>query len=194
MEREHPASSGFFISERLIMQIDDKMYVAIDYTLTLANGEKVDGSPEGRPFGFITGAGQVIPGLENQLMGKEEGHESRIVVAPEEGYGAVNQDLFQDIPLTQFPDDCEVAPGMTFEAQGPHGPVLIQVKEVNGDTVTIDLNHPLAGEQLHFDVKVVEVREPSQQELSQLEQQAASCGCGCGTEDQSNCGAGCGCC
>ncbi|HEJ83678.1 MAG TPA: peptidylprolyl isomerase [Desulfobacteraceae bacterium] len=176
------------------MQIDNNVYVAIDYRLTLASGEEVDSSPEGRPFGFITGTGQVIPGLENQLMGKTTGNQEKIVVDPEEGYGPVNENLLQEIPKDQFPADCEVEPGMTFQAQGPQGPVMLRIKEVKDDgKVVVDLNHPLAGEQLHFDVKVVEVREPSAEELAQLEQQAAGCGCGCGTDEQSNCGSGCGC-
>lgn len=176
------------------MQIEDKLYVAIDYKLSLADGEEVDSSPEGQPFGFIIGAGQIIPGLEKQLLGKESGYESTIVVDPEEGYGQVNENLFQEVPREQFPDDCEIEPGMTFQAQGPQGPVLLSVKEIKDDgTVVVDLNHPLAGKELHFDVKVVEVREPSAAELAALEQQASGCGCGCGTAESENCGSGCSC-
>jgi len=176
------------------MQIDEKKYVAIDYTLTLATGEEIDSSPEGQPFGFIIGAGQVIPGLEKGLMGKVSGDQSRIVIDPADGYGMVNENLFQEIPRSQFPDDCTIEPGMTFQAQGPHGQVMLTVKQVNdNETVTIDLNHPLAGQELHFDVKVVEVREPNAAEMASLEQQAAGCGCGCGTDDQANCGSGCNC-
>lgn len=176
------------------MQIEDNKYVTIEYELNLASGEKVDSSPEGQPFGFITGTGQIIPGLEKQLMGKAAGDEEKIVVDPQEGYGPVNENLFQEIPRDQFPADCEVEPGMTFQAQGPQGPVMIRVKEVNeNDTVTVDLNHPLAGEELHFDVKVVEVREPSAEELAQLQQQPTGCGCGCGTKQPDDCGSGCNC-
>lgn len=175
------------------MQIDNKMYVAMDYKLSLASGEEVDSSVEGQPFCFITGAGQIISGLENQLMGKTAGEKATIIVEPGDGYGPVDENLFQEIPKDQFPADCEIEPGMTFQAQGPHGPILLNIKEVNdGDMVIVDLNHPLAGEQLHFDVNVVEVREPSAEELAQLEQQAAGCGCGCDTEVQSA-GCGCGC-
>ena len=177
------------------MNIDDRMYVAIEYKLSLASGEEIDKSQEGQPFGFITGAGQIIPGLEKALMGKTTGHEATIVVEPEEGYGTVNEELFQDVPNSQFPEDCEIEPGMTFHAQGPNGPIMVRVKDLNdNDTVTVDLNHPLAGEQLHFDVKVVEVREANAQELAMLEQQSAGCGCGCGVDDPSECGSGsCGC-
>ena len=175
------------------MQIDNKVYVAIDYKLALDSGEEVDSSPEGQPLGFIVGSGMIIPGLEKQLMGKVAGDESKIVVEPEEGYGPVHDNLFQEIPRDQFPADCEVEPGMTFQAQSPQGPVLVNIKEMKDEkTVVIDMNHPLAGKQLHFDVKVVEVREPSSEELAQLEQQAAA-GCGCGVTDKSDCGPGCSC-
>jgi FKBP-type peptidyl-prolyl cis-trans isomerase SlyD len=171
------------------MNIEDKVYVAIDYRLSLPGGEEVDKSVE--PFGFVTGAGQIIPGLEKELMGKSEGYEAQVVVGPEDAYGPVNENLVQEIPRSQFPEDTEIEPGMTFHAQGPQGPIMLTVKTVNdNETVTVDLNHPLAGKELHFDVKVVEVREPTAQELALAEQQVAGCGCGCDTTDQSGCGTG----
>jgi FKBP-type peptidyl-prolyl cis-trans isomerase SlyD len=181
------------------VNIADKLYVAIDYRLTLDSGEEIDKSTAGEPLGFITGSGQIIPGLENALMGMKVGDSSRIVVEAEDAYGAISEDLFQDIPMEQFPDGIKVEPGMTFEAHGPHGPVMISVARVNAidDTVTVDLNHPLAGKRLCFDVNVVEVREPSAEELSEL---AADCGCGCGSqsggscEPAGGCGSGCNCC
>lgn len=171
------------------MKIDDKVYVAIEYKLTLASGEEVDSSPEGEPLGFVTGSGQIIPGLEKALMGKSKGDRSQVVVEPEDGYGPVDESMFQDIPRSQFPDDCEVEPGMTFHAQGPHGPFMVSVARINDDdTVTVDMNHPLAGQQLHFDVTVVEVREPSAGELAALTAESSGCGCGCGTADTGSCG------
>jgi FKBP-type peptidyl-prolyl cis-trans isomerase SlyD len=179
------------------VNIADKLYVAIDYRLALDSGEEIDRSPAGDPLGFIAGSGQIIPGLEIALMGMKVGDSSRIVVEPEDAYGAVSEDLFQDIPMDQFPAEVKVEPGMTFEAHGPHGPVMISVARVNAvdDTVTVDLNHPLAGKRLCFDVNVVEVREPSADELSEL---AADCGCGShgagSCEPGGGCGSGCGCC
>jgi len=179
------------------MNIDDRMYVAIDYKLALASGEEVDSTQEGKPFGFIAGTGQIIPGLEKELLGKKAGYETKVTVEPEEGYGQIDDNLFQEVPRDQFPADTEVKAGMTFHAQAPHGPIMLRVKAVSeNDMVTVDLNHPLAGEQLHFDVKVVEVREPSKEELDFLEkqqQQAAGCGCGCDAEDSADCGSGCSC-
>ena len=175
------------------MNIADKMYVAIDYTLTLESGQEVDKSAAGQPLGFITGTGQIIPGLEKALIGKEAGYNSKIVIGPEDAYGAVREDLFQEIPKSQFPADVEIKPGMAFEAQGPRGPFMITVSKVNdNETVTVDLNHPMAGKELHFDIKVVEVREPTADELAQAVSQFSS-GCGCGSDEADGCGPGCNC-
>ncbi len=179
------------------MKITDKLYVAMDYKLSLASGEEVDGSPAGEPLGFIAGTGQIIPGLEQALMGMSAGDGSRITVEPEDAYGPVSKDMFHEIPRSQFPDDVTVEPGMTFHAQGPHGQIVMSVAELkDNDVVVVDLNHPLAGQQLFFDVNIVEVREPSAEELSQAEQaqqQEEAGGCSCGSTDQSECGPGCSC-
>ena len=177
------------------MNIADKMYVTIDYTLTLESGQEIDKSPEGQPLGFITGTGQIIPGLEKALLGRIAGDSAKVVVEPEDAYGPVKDDLFQEVPNSQFPSDVDVKAGMAFEAQGPQGPFMITVAKINdNDTVTVDLNHPMAGKQLHFDVNVVEVREPTAEELAQAAASFSS-GCGCGSEDTNTdaCGPGCNC-
>jgi FKBP-type peptidyl-prolyl cis-trans isomerase SlyD len=185
----------FLFYRRIQMNIEDKKYVAIEYTLSLDSGQEIDKSPEGQPLGFIAGTGQIIPGLEKALMGMAAGDNAQLVVEPEDAYGPVNDKLFQDIPKGQFPDDVEIKPGMAFEAQGPKGPFMITVSKINdNDTVTVDLNHPMAGKQLHFDVNVVEVREPTAEELAQVAA-SMSAGCGCGTQDAESaaCGPGCNC-
>ncbi len=178
------------------MKIADKLYVAMDYKLSLVSGEEVDSSLAGEPLSFITGAGQIIPGLEQALMGMSAGDGGRITVEPEDAYGPVSKDLFHEIPRSQFPDDVKVEPGMTFHAQGPQGQIVMSVTELkDNDVVVVDLNHPLAGQQLFFDVNIVEVREPSAKELSQAErmQQQEAGGCSCDSTDQSECGPGCSC-
>ena len=190
------------------MNIADNMFVAIDYTLTLESGQEIDKSPEGQPLGFIAGTGQIIPGLEKALMGRAAGDSAKLVVEPEDAYGPVKDDLLQEIPKTQFPSDIDVTPGMAFEAQGPNGPFMITVAKVNdNDTITVDLNHPMAGKQLHFDVNVVEVREPTADELAKVAaslssgcgcggdgpKDADACGCADGSEDTPTCGSGCNC-
>jgi len=179
------------------MNIAEKLYVAIEYTLTLESGQEIDKSPEGQPLGFIAGTGQIIPGLEKALMGRTAGDSAKLVVEPEEAYGPIKDELFQEIPKSQFPGDVEIKPGMAFEAQGPNGPFMISVAKINdNDTVTVDLNHPMAGKQLHFDVNVIEVRQPSAEELAQVAaSMSAGCGCGCDSdsEDAPSCGSGCNC-
>lgn len=172
------------------MNIAEKSYVSMDYRLTLETGEEVDSSPDGKPLGFITGAGQLIPGLEKALIGKAAGDSAQITVEPEEGYGPVRDDMLQEVAKSEFPADTEIKEGMTFQAQGPNGPFMIKVATVNdNDTVTVDLNHPLAGKRLVFDIKIVEVREPTAAEIAQL-----SAGCACGSSpDEAQCGSGCNC-
>jgi len=198
MMRTQQASSGYFLFyRRKQMNIADRMYVAIDYTLTLESGQEIDKSPEGEPLGFITGTGQIIPGLEKALMGRLAGDSAKLVVEPEDAYGPVKEDMFQEIPKSQFPGDVDLKPGMAFEAQGPQGPFMITIANINdNDTVTVDLNHPMAGKQLHFDVNVAEVREPTAEELAEAAARANSGGCACGpadTEKESICGSGCNC-
>lgn len=174
------------------MNIADKLYVAFDYKLTLDSGEKVDSSSEGQPLGIITGSGQIIPGLEKAMMGRTVGDSVKISFEPEEAYGQVNPELYQDVPRNQFPGDMELQPGMTFQAQGPQGPMVINIKEIKDEnTVVIDLNHPLTGKKLHFDVNIVEVREPTAEELSGL---SSGCNCDCSAEEQAGCGTKGGCC
>jgi FKBP-type peptidyl-prolyl cis-trans isomerase SlyD len=163
------------------MKIQDRAYVAIEYTLTLDSEEVVDRSEPDRPFGFILGASQVIPGLEKGLEGMEQGQSAKITVEAEEGYGQPRQELFREIPREHFPDDAEIEANMIFEANGPHGPVRFRVESVSDDVVVANLNHPLAGERLHFDLKVTEVREARAEELEALKQNAdctpESCAC-----------------
>jgi FKBP-type peptidyl-prolyl cis-trans isomerase SlyD len=177
------------------MNIADKLFVAIDYTLTLESGQEIDKSPEDQPLGFITGTDQIIPGLEKALMGRAAGESAKLVIEPEDAYGPVKDELFQEIPKDQFPSEVDVKPGMAFEAQGPNGPFMITVAKINdNDTITVDLNHPMAGKQLHFDVNVVEVREPTEEEMAQAAAKFSSgCGCGCGTEEPDTSGSGCNC-
>jgi FKBP-type peptidyl-prolyl cis-trans isomerase SlyD len=174
------------------MNIADKLHVAFDYKLTLDSGKEIDSSPEGQPLGFVTGSGQIIPGLEKAMMGMAVGDSLKISVESGDAYGQVNPELFKDVPRNQFPAEIELQPGMTFQSQGPQSPITINIKEIKDDiTVVIDLNHPLAGERLHFDVNIAEVREPTAEELSGL---STGCSCGCSTEEKSDCGTKGGCC
>jgi FKBP-type peptidyl-prolyl cis-trans isomerase SlyD len=170
------------------MKIAKNLFVAIEYCLSLDSGEEVDRSRSGNPLNFITGTDQIISGLEKEIMGMEAGDSANITVEPDDAYGPAREDLVHEIPRSQFPADADIKPGVKLQAQSPNGPIMIIIKTVDDDTVTVDLNHPLAGQRLHFDVKIVEVREPSAQELSTEAE-----GCSCSTESPDNCGPGCSC-
>lgn len=140
--------------------------VTIHYTLTNDQGEELDSSRvEGRePLSYLEGAQNIIGGLESALNGKGKGDQAKVSVAPAEGYGEVNEELIQPVPRSAFEGVDTIEPGMQFQAQTPGGPQVVRVVEVSEDTVTIDANHPLAGETLHFDVEILETREATQEE------------------------------
>jgi FKBP-type peptidyl-prolyl cis-trans isomerase SlyD len=170
------------------MNIEDKTFVAIDYRLSLDSGEEIDRSPDGKPLGFVTGTGRILPGLEKELMGMVAGNSARVTLEAKDAYGEVNKNLLRDVPANEFPKDVEIKEGKAFRAQSARGPVTITIARVNDDeTVTIDLNHPMAGKRLHFELKVVEVREPLAGEI--VEETA---GCACGPEGGDGCGSGAG--
>lgn len=164
------------------MKINGKKHVGLAYTLTLDSGEEVDRSEPGRPLEFICGVGQIIPGLEKELDGRDAGESFQVVVEAEDGYGPYNESAVQDIPRTAFPEKLDLEVGMVFQAHGPHGPTTIRVKEIKEDVVVGDFNHPLAGQRLNFDVEIISVREPTDEELKAAEaacSPAACAACGC---------------
>lgn len=147
------------------MQIAKNAVVAIDYTLTDGEGQVLDTSQGRGPLAYLHGAGNIIPGLENALEGKAEGDKVNVSVPPEEGYGQRDESLIQAVPKKMFAETAEPEPGMQFQAQGPDGARVLTILKVEDDQVTVDANHPLAGQELNFDVAVVNVREASEEEL-----------------------------
>ena len=148
------------------MQVEKNKVVSIDYTLTNAEGQTLDTSRGREPLSYLHGVGQIIPGLENALEGKAEGDAVQAVVPPDQGYGARNDRLVQEVPRQAFAGVQEVRPGMQFQAQTSGGPRVVTVVGVGNDTVKVDANHPLAGQTLHFDVNVVGVRDATPEELN----------------------------
>jgi len=149
------------------LMIGDNVVVSIHYTLTDDAGEVLDSSQGADPLNYLHGAGNIIPGLEQALVGKTTGAALQVSVAPEDAYGEVNPELVQLVPASAFQGVETIEPGMAFEAQDSQGNSRrIVVKSVDGDQVTIDANHPLAGAQLNFDVQVVEVRDATAEEIA----------------------------
>lgn len=148
------------------MQIAQNTVAAIDYTLKDDAGEVLDSSEGREPLNYLHGAGNLIPGLEQALEGSTEGDSLQVTVSPEEGYGTRSEELVQAVPMDAFAGVDEVEAGMRFQATDDQGNVrVVTVTDVADDQVTVDANHPLAGQQLHFDVSVVEVREASSEEI-----------------------------
>jgi FKBP-type peptidyl-prolyl cis-trans isomerase SlyD len=147
------------------VKIAHEKVVSIHYTLTDSAGTVLDSSSGSHPLAYLHGFGNIIPGLENALEGKATGDKFSVTVEPGEGYGERDEGLVQAVPRTAFKGVKELAPGMQFQAQGPQGTRLVVVTQVTADIVTVDANHPLAGQTLHFEVEVSEVREATSEEL-----------------------------
>jgi FKBP-type peptidyl-prolyl cis-trans isomerase 2 len=137
--------------------IQEGSKVTLEYTLKLGDGQVVDTSEGREPFVYQHGAGQILPALEEELAGLSAGTEKELTLAPEQGYGPVNDELFQAVPADQIPEAArhEGAQLVSRDQQGNERP--LRVHEVREEEIVLDLNHPLAGESLHFDVKVVSV-------------------------------------
>ncbi len=147
------------------MQIAKNTVVAIDYTLTDDQGSVLDTSKGGEPLLYVQGIGNLIPGLEKALEGKQPGDHIQVAVPPEEAYGERDDDDLQVVPRSMFEDSTGLEVGMQVQAQSDSGPQVLTVTALDADSVTLDGNHPLAGETLNFDVRVVEVRAATAEEL-----------------------------
>ena len=150
----------------MTLMVGDNMVVSMHYTLTDTQGKVLDSSESAEPLAYLHGANNIIPGLERGLIGKTVDDECQVTVAPEEGYGAVIPELVQSVDKAAFEGVESLEAGMAFEARSPEGEVQrVVITEINGDQVTVDGNHPLAGVTLNFDVKIVSVRDATAEEL-----------------------------
>ncbi len=148
------------------MQVTNQKVVTLDYTLTEDQGEVIDQSQDGQ-FAYLHGSNNIIPGLEQALDGREPGEELSVTLEPEDAYGERDERLIQNVPKDMFPEEAEIAVGNQFQAQGPDGsPILLTVTDIQEQEVEVDANHPLAGQTLNFAVKVIDVRDPSDEELA----------------------------
>ena len=146
--------------------IKQNSVVTMHYELKDAQGEILDSSEGQDPLTYLHGAGNIIVGLEEQLVGKAAGDNVSAVVSPEKGYGEPVDALIQVVPKEAFGaevDNIEV--GMRFQAETEQGPVPVVVTAVDDANVTVDGNHPLAGKELHFNVTISDVRDASQEEI-----------------------------
>ena len=147
------------------MKVADNTVVVIDYTLTNNEGQVIDSSEGAGPLAYLHGAGNIIPGLEDALLGKEAGDEVKASIEPANAYGERHEALKQEVPAELFSGVEKVEVGMQFQSETDQGPVLVTVTEGGTETITVDGNHPLAGVHLNFDVNIREVRAATQEEL-----------------------------
>jgi len=148
------------------MSITDGQVVSIHYTLTDDAGEVIDSSAGGEPLAYLHGHGNLVPGLERELTGKNAGDRLKVKVAPADGYGEYNRELVQSVPRRSLRGLADVKVGMRLQAHTADGARAVTVTRVSGDMVTLDGNHPLAGKNLNFDIEVAAVRAATEEELS----------------------------
>ena len=142
--------------------------ISFHYTLTNKAGEVIDTSRDSKdPFSYMEGVGQIIPGLEKPMALLAVGDVRKIEVSAVDAYGVHDAQLIVDVPRAKLPNSQELTAGDQFQASGPQGEqLLFRVLEINGDTVKLDGNHPLAGEDLIFDVEVLKIRDATKEELA----------------------------
>lgn len=147
------------------MQVAENKVVYIHYTLTNNAGETLDSSSGGEPLAYLHGFGNIISGLEKALVGKEAGDNVNVVIDPEDAYGERSDQLIQDVPREALQNIEDLQEGMQLQAQTEQGVQVFTVTSVGVEKVTLDANHPLAGETLTFDVEITEIRDASSEEL-----------------------------
>ena len=145
--------------------VTDGKVVSMEYTLHV-DGQVIDSSAEGEPLQYLHGAANIIPGLEREMEGMRVGESKKVIVEPLEGYGEMDEEAYADVPRSEFPDDMPLQPGVGMQLTTPDGqPMYARIESVEGETVTLNMNHPLAGAELHFDVKVVGLRDATKEEM-----------------------------
>jgi FKBP-type peptidyl-prolyl cis-trans isomerase SlyD len=147
------------------VEITADRVVTIHYTLKDDHGAVLDSSAGGEPLAYIQGHGNLVSGLEKALEGKQDGNTLSVSVGPADGYGIRQETLVQRVPKRTLQGLGEIKKGVQFQARTDDGMRLFTVTAVIGDMVTLDGNHPLADQTLHFDVEVVGVREATAEEL-----------------------------
>jgi len=148
------------------MQITSGKVVRIDYTLTDDNQNTLDSSTGGEPLTYLHGNDQIIFGLEKALNGRKAGDSFSVKIEPTEGYGLRDEARILVVPRDRIQGVGELTVGMQLSSRGDHGPQSVTITKIEGNDVTIDANHPLAGENLHFDITVRDVRAATPEEIA----------------------------
>ena len=148
-----------------VTKVTDGQVVSMEYTLRV-DGKVVDSSDGHEPLEYLHGAANIIPGLEREMEGMAIGESKTVIVSPADGYGETDDEAFIEAPVSEFPKDMPLKPGVEMELTAPDGePMYARIESVEGDVVVLNMNHPLAGAELHFDVKVVGMRDATEEEM-----------------------------
>jgi FKBP-type peptidyl-prolyl cis-trans isomerase SlyD len=153
------------LTAEILVEVTADRVVTIHYTLKDDDGAILDSSVGGEPLAYIQGHGNLVAGLEKALEGKQDGNTLAVVIPAAEGYGVRDEGLIQRVPKRTLQGSGEIKKGMQFQARSGDGMRTFTVTAVIGDMVTLDGNHPLADQRLHFDVEIVSVREATSEEL-----------------------------
>jgi FKBP-type peptidyl-prolyl cis-trans isomerase SlyD len=138
--------------------------ITIEYTLKLEDKSTVDTNVGGMPLKYVQGGNELIPALELALEGLKVGDTKKVVLEPKDGYGEIDPKAFQEVDKSRIPPEALVV-GTPLEGQDPTGdPIHVRVHEIKDSTVVLDLNHPLAGKKLFFDVKILDIQLPAKKE------------------------------
>lgn len=162
-----------------MQEVKSGMYVSVDYTGTLGNGEQFDSSEGNPPLEFKVGEGQVIKGFEEAVLGMTLNEKKTFTIPPEEAYGQRDESFTYEIPTADIPSEMAPQVGQTLALRSPDGrEIPARISAMDDDKITFDLNHPLAGESLTFEIQVKSISDTPTQQNS---------GCGC------DCSSGCEC-
>ena len=148
------------------MKVGLNKVVSLNYTLKSSEGLLIDTSEGREPLVYLHGVGGLIPGLESAMEGSEKGAELNVVIAPEDAYGTRRDDLMHVVPKSGFQGDEEMVEGMRVQLDTENGPAIATIFKIEGEDVVLDLNHPLADMELHFEVSITDVREATADEIS----------------------------
>ena len=148
-----------------VLKVADGQVIVMDYTLRV-DGEIIDTSEDHGPIEFLQGQGNIIPGLEKALYGMAIGDSKDVIVSASDGYGEMDSQAFMDVPSNQFPEDIPMEVGVQIELHDEAGqPMVARIDQVGETSVNLDFNHPLAGKELHFAVKIAGLRPATDEEL-----------------------------
>jgi FKBP-type peptidyl-prolyl cis-trans isomerase SlyD len=148
------------------MKIENNAVVRFHYTVAETGDAEVENSRIGDPVAILIGHKNIIPGVENALIGHEAGDRFEVTVSPEEGYGLHREGMTQRLSKKVFPKGQPLQPGAQIVLKTDHGPRMVTVQKVGMTVVDVDLNHPLAGKTLNFDIEVIDVREGNAEEIA----------------------------